>query len=596
MLAALAVSAPGFSFELGTPERKIIDAVGEAISEAYIDEYLIGSLLDIDSKAGIELEQWVGIFGFGRLSGIAAAGTVRVELSTAATTDTSVPVGTQFYTRQGLPGTANPLYFSSTQAAVIPAGSLVIDIPIQCTVVGTQGNVPPDSIVYAGSIIGASLVTNLISLTGGVDVETDAELRQRFKDTFMRNVAGTADFYLGLAYQNINISQAVVFGVITKYVTQIVVPGADTTLDLVGSVIAESVGPLVTSSDVFYAWPNSTTVYQNLGQPDEIFYTPIDDYIFEGGLSPQITNVGSGQMVPGDIVDLEFEYTTQSSRNDPQNGITNKVDIFVNGVDPYTITERTVVSAQTFSTSSTDQLYTGNFARVGAPGAPLATNRFMRLGSVPIVSFPSSLTVGTAGETYQQDTGDGLGHYYLLRGLTNDAGSTREVAGIEWKDTGASSTTPITCTYVYNRVPEVLNAVVKQNKQIVTDTLVHQANYVYIRPYLDIEYSRSTIISTVNNAITTQLQTFFSGLGYGAWVDVSQLCLVVQQVIGVNSVSLTTGPGATDPDVTTELYGIQCFGNSADVTPLSIETEDFKLIDSALPIFLDVQILRKATR
>ena len=76
--AVLAKTAPGFSLELGTPERKIVDAVAEAISEAYIDQYLVGSLMDIESKAGLELEQWVGIFGFGRLQGRKATGTVRV--------------------------------------------------------------------------------------------------------------------------------------------------------------------------------------------------------------------------------------------------------------------------------------------------------------------------------------------------------------------------------------------------------------------------------------------------------------------------------------------------------------------------------------
>lgn len=581
MLTKLNVTAPGFSFELGTPERKILDAVGEAVSEAYSDQYLLGSLLDIDSKAGLELEQFVGIFGFGRLQGRQATGVVRVELATANTQDLSVPLGTQFYTRQGLPGTADPLYFSATQASIIPAGSLVVDVPVQCTLVGTAGNVPPDSIVYAGSIIGATSVTNLTSLTGGVDVETDAELRQRFKDTFMRNIVGTEDFYLGLAYQNINISQAVVFGIIKKYVTQVQVPGADATLDLGGSI----------TNDVAYAWPGSASVFQNLGTDGETFYTEIDDFVFEGGSAPQLTNVGSGQMVAGSIVDLEFEYTTQSSRNDPQNGVTNKVDIFVNGVAPYTITERTVVPAQTLSATVTDELYTGNFARVGASGTPSATNRFMRLGSVPIVSFPSSLTVGVDGTNYQQDTGDGLGHYYLLRGTTKNAGSLRETAGIEWKSAGPDSGTAITVTYVYNQVPEVLNAVIKQNKQIATDTLVHQANYMYIRPYLNIEYDRGIAISQTNNAITTRLQGYFAGLGYGAWVDISSMCLAVQQVTGVTSVELTQST-----DVSGDIYGVKEYGNSADTTPLFHPTDDFKLIDSALPIFLDVQILRKATR
>ena len=568
-MAKLAITAPGFSLELGTPERKMIDAVSESISEAYVDQYLVGSLLDIESKAGLELEQWVGIFGFGRLQGRKATGIVRVELTTANSQDVSIPLGSQFYTRQSLPSSGNPLYFSSTQAVIIPGGSYVSDIPVECTQVGVAGNVPPDSIVYLGQVLGATSVTNLQAFTGGVDVESDNELRQRFKDTFMRNVAGTEDWYLGLAYQNQNISKAACFGPIRKYVTQIAVPNTTLTLPV--------------SADVKYAWPAGDTVFKNLGQEDEVFYRPIDDYTFASGGSPQITRVSSGAMVVGDIVDVEFEYTTKSSRNDPLNGITNKVDLFVNGADPYTITERTVVTTQTLSATTTAELYTGNFARVGSSGTPSATNRFMRLGSVPILSFPSTITLGVT--QYQQGT-----HYHLLRGTTLTAGSIREVAGIEWTAAGPASSTPLTLTYVYNRVPEVLNAVVKAGKQICTDTLVHQASYSYLRIYLSIEYDRGFVVSQVNNAIQDRLRQYFSGLPYGAWIEISDVALATHQVLGVDNVYLTTSvENAVD-------HGIKVYGNSADVTPISTQDDDFKLNDNALPIFLEAVVLRKANR
>lgn len=573
MLAKLRVTIPGLSFELGTPERKIIDAVGESISEAYVDQYLVGSLLDIESRAGLELEQFVGIFGFGRLQGRQATGVARVELTTANAQDIPVPQGTQFYTRQGLPGSGEQLYFSSTQPVVIPSGSYVADVPIQCVMVGTQGNVPPDSIVFLGSIIGATSVTNLTALTGGVDVETDAELRQRFKDTFMRNIAGTEDWYLGLAYQNKNVSRAVCFGPTRKYVTQINVPGDDETLNLT---------PLL-AQDVKYAWPRGESVFKNLGQTDEVFYRPIDDYIFVAGGSPQFTNVGSGQMTVGEVVDLEFEYTTLSSRNDPQNGILNKVDLFVNGSDPYLITERTVVSAQTLSSNSADELWVSNFARVGATGTPSASNRFMRLGSVPIVSFPSSITVGVTN--YQEGV-----HYHRLRGTTLVAGSAREVAGIEWLPAGPSSGTPLTLTYTYNRVPEVLGAVVKENKQVTTDVLVHEARYAFMRVHLSIEYDRGLVVSQVDNSIQTRLRQFFAGMPYGAWLEMSDLSLAVHQVLGVDNVQLTTNAeNSTD-------YGIKLYSNANDTLPYVIQTGDFKLTDNTLPVFLEAKILRKANR
>lgn len=582
MRGKLAITAPGFSFELGTPERKIIDAVAEGISEAYVDQYLLGSLMDIEAKAGLELEQWVGIFGFGRLQGKPSTGVVRVELTTANVQDLPINIGQQFYTRNSLPGTSNPLYFTATQASVIPAGTYVVDIPVQCTVVGTAGNVGPDSIVYLGEIIGASSVTNLTAMTGGVDPENDNELRQRFKDTFMRNVAGTEDWYLGLAYQNINVSKALCVGPIRKYATQIKVLSSPQS-------VASPVN-VTGGTDVKYAWPAGESVFKNLGQEDEVFYRPLDDYLFYSGASPTIERVASGAMVVGDVVDVEFEYTTQSSRNDPQNGVCNKVDLFVNGAAPFTVTERTVVSNTLLSTNPIDPLYTGNFARVGATGSPSSTNRFLRLGSVPVLSFPSSFVVGATN--FQQALGAAPGAYYLLRGTTLVAGSLREVAGLEITPSGPPNSTALTLTYIYNRVPEVLQAVVKKGKQLTTDVLVHQASYAYLRLYLSIEYDRGFVVSQVNNAITDRMRAHFAGMPYGAWMEVSDLTLAVHSVIGVDNVNLTT---SAEDAVN---YGVKVYGSSSDTAPIGgvPYTGDFKLADNQLPVFIEAVYLRKANR
>ena len=78
----------------------------------------------------------------------------------------------------------------------------------------------------------------------------------------------------------------------------------------------------------------------------------------------------------------------------------NKVDIFCDGIYPYTVTERGVVGSAVLSNNSADPLFTGNFVRVGSAGSPTAGNRFSRLGKVPIVSFPSTITIGTTQYAY----------------------------------------------------------------------------------------------------------------------------------------------------------------------------------------------------
>lgn len=769
----------GLSLELGTPERKIVDAVAEAISEAYVDQYLVGSLMDLESKAGLELEQWVGIFGFGRHQGRRASGEVRVELTNPNAMDVNIPVGSPFYTRQALPSTGNPMFFQSTQAISIPTGSTVVDVPVECTIVGAAGNIPPDSVVYIGDIMGATSVTNLQAFTGGVDVETDDELRQRFKDTFLRNVAGTEDFYLGLCYQNKNISKAACFGPIRKYATQVAAgPGID-------------LSPYL-DQDVKYAWPGDghVHVFQNLGQDTERFYQNGTDFTWLAGPEPVLGWLPGGAIPSGDIVDLEFEYTSRSSRNDPALGITNKVDLFVNGRDPFVVTERAVVdNGVRISSAPADRLWRGNFTRVGAtqlratssltnatasaltvtrPGGttgpyrvvltntptggtftlsyggqttlpirydassaaitgalvalstinadgatvapvqasgavvpfqfdvtiaggnstltgagsltnatasaavvdggtvtltnaptggtytlrfgaqgttalahdaspatvqaalaalvgvgagnvtvtgtatqytvvfgastkiPLADNRFMRLGSTPVVSVPSTLTVN--GVRYTQGV-----DYHLLRlapESTNSpnqtmlmAGSIHEVVGLEWEATGPipaapATAVPVTVSYTYNRVPEVLQAMIAGSKQITTDVLVHAAAYAHLRVHLTVEYERGFVVSQVNNDINARLREYFTGLPFGAWIEVSDILLAAHQVLGVDNVNLTT---AADPGVGLN-HGVKVYADSTDTLPVVTHDDDFKLVDSQLPIFLDAVIRRRANR
>lgn len=769
----------GLSLELGTPERKIVDAVAEAISEAYVDQYLVGSLMDLESKAGLELEQWVGIFGFGRHQGRRAAGLVRITLNNANAMDVNIPTGTPFYTRQALPSSGNPMYFQATQAIAIPAGSTVAEVPVECTMVGAAGNIAPESIVFIGDIMGATSVTNLESFTGGVDVETDDELRQRFKDTFLRNIAGTEDFYLGLCYQNKDISKAAVFGPIRKYATQITA-GPD--IDLASYL----------TQDVKYAWPGDGHVhaFRDLGQDSERFYQINTDFTWLAGNNPEFTWLEGGAIAEGEIVDLEFEYTSRSSRNDPALGISNKIDVFVNGSKPHVVTERAVIDDAVRLTSvAADQLYRGNYTRVGATylraqssltngtastvavtrsgstgpyrvaltntptsgtftlsyggetttpiqynasaeavtaalvalsnisvdGAevatvqdgdgdtvpftfdvtitddnstltgqsglangtasaavvdggtvtltnnptggtytltfgsqatgplnhnastatvqaalaglagvgtgnvavsgtptgytvtfapstrvPLAGNRFMRLGSTPVVSCPPTLTVN--GTVYTRGV-----HYHLLRlapesqtapsqGMLK-AGSIHEVVGIEWEGTGPTPTSPatrvpVTISYTYNRIPEVLQAMVNNAKQIGTDVLVHEASYAHLRVYLTVEYDRGFVVSQVNNRINDHLRKYFTGMPYGAWIEVSDVLLAAHQVLGVDNVTLTL---AADEGVG-ENHGIKVYGNSADTLPITTHDTDFKLVDNQLPLFLDAVIRRRANR
>ena len=576
IISKLKVTIPQLSMEVGTPERKIVDAVGEAISESYMDQYITGTNFDIDSKSGLELEQFVGIFGFGRLQGRRALGVVRVEVATEATQDIHIQNGAQFYVSGAgeVPGTH--LYFHATQRAVLPRGHYSVDVPVECTIIGSIGNVPPGSMASVGSALGIATVTNLSPMTGGVDVENDNELRERFKATLLRNIAGTSDFYLGLAYANQNVSKAAVYGPVSLYRTQIEAPQSGMDLDV--------------NQDVKYVWEEHTSVFRNLATRDERFYTPGVDYLWTGGPRASIHRPTGSLIEPGEIIDVEFEYTTKASRNDPQQGITNKVDLFVNGADPVTVTERTVVGSNTFNQIQDHELNLNNFRRLRTAGErPSTQNRFMRLGSVPLVAFPHKLVIKTDESSVANTYEEGV-HYWVVVSDTLMRGSEREISGIEWTSAGPQDHTPITLTYSYNRTPQLLSALIKGSKQITTDVVVHEADYRYIQVYLDVEYDRGVNITDVAQNVQEALRQFFSTRRFGDWIEVSDVLLAVRQVRGIDNAKLT-------PDTASSTnYGLKTFMHPESDVHLDITSEDFKLDDDQLPIFMEAFITRKANR
>ena len=180
-------------------------------------------------------------------------------------------------------------------------------------------------------------------------------------------------------------------------------------------------------------------------------------------------------------------------------------------------------------------------------------------------------------------------HYHVLQGITLLAGSHQEISGIEFAAAGPPTSTELTLNYVYNRVPELLNAVIAGAKQVTTDVMVHQGTFAYVQPCLQVEYDRNLSVSVVNSAIVNRLQSYFALMPFGAQIKLSNLAMAVQQCLGVIDVKITT---AADDSTN---YGIQLYNNSADPDPTMVETNDFKLPDNQLAVYQGVRITRVAT-
>lgn len=564
--AKLAITAPNLSVEIGSPERKIIDAVAESISENGVDAVISSSFWSLDTKVGSELDEFVAFFGFGRLQGKAAQGVLTFSLSSAATQDIVLIAGTQSYVPGGS-DTGNLFFMTTTETRII-TGDTTVDVAARCVQVGTVGNVAADQITAFSVGLGVSSVNNAAAFSNGTDTETDEELRARFRATVLRNIAGTEDFYIAMLLQSPFVTRVNVLGPVSKYKEQLQISAGAATSS-------------ITSSK--YTYPGGEFISTDLGTTDEVVYAPTVDYTISSAVPPVITIVNTTDLPNGTVIDVEHQYVSTSSRNDITNGISNKVDIIMNGVQALSVEEHTLISTATFNNTTTDPLYVGNFYRRNTTTNPTNGNRFQRLGSAPIVTFPSTITISSSTWDLGVD-------YWLVDGITTDRGSQREICGIEWSSAASpalpSGGTAAIFYYSYNRLPELFDEMLRQNKQLTTDVLVRQADFVYINVYLVIMYNQGVGVSAVNTQINLALSSFFAQQGFSTWVQFSDVLQTVHNVPGVDNVRFTK----TTDDAT--FHGIKtAFSNGTIINTYDV---DFVLNDNQLPIFNTVVITRRS--
>ena len=115
--------------------------------------------------------------GLTRRNATAAETTLTVTLAEDNEDDIYIPEGFVFSTSATL--ISENVLFVSTQAVTIPAGQTGT-VPVACSVAGTIGNVPANSIVLQiEPIDGIDSVTNPTAAVGGTETESDDDLKAR---------------------------------------------------------------------------------------------------------------------------------------------------------------------------------------------------------------------------------------------------------------------------------------------------------------------------------------------------------------------------------------------------------------------------------
>lgn len=485
---------PVVSAEIGTPERKIIEATAELFASQQVDFTVLNTQHDLSRLSGGRLDAYLSIFNFGRGQAAPSFGSVTFQRNTLSTTQIVIPRGTQL--QANIDSTVFPsLTFVTTDAVVLEQGSSSVSVNAQCTVAGTIGNIDANKIVgFAGlqSIAGISSVTNNQGFSAGVDAETDDVYRARFQNGFLRNISGTTDMFLALAVAANGITKANVLGPLSRYQEYVLIPAADDTAQHTTGGSYDPAGTIwphkrTTAKSAIpyskYTYPvNYYLTDSTLDPATAKFYRPGVDYVLNTppvdassgstqvnttpASSPNVTILatsdhgGNPGLTPSTTLLLEHAYISTHSRNDNNFGIFNCVDVFVNGQNEQLASSVEVVpSGQILQNSNagswTYQLpgTTNNYTRK-LDSVPSAVGSIIQpLFWQPVLDVPDSLTIGTStyykanfynsGNSTYYNQFDGVtysfkAHYIFVEETSALYGTIRSRNGIEWFQSGSN--------------------------------------------------------------------------------------------------------------------------------------------------------------
>lgn len=477
MVAQLRVLDPSVSAEVGTPERKIIDTVAQALADNQIDLTGLGAATDISSKYGSVLDQFTALFGFARQSAAAASGYVVFSRNTPAPAAINIPAGATVQSNASTRGIF--MQYSATTGGSIAQGDTTSSpVLVTCTSTGVLGNADANTltqIIGTPLVQGVTSVTNPAPIQGGLDLESDDVYKVRFQNTVFRNLSGTVDQYLAIALSTAFSTKANVVGPISKYQEYIQVPDVDDAGYLNGtpytnnSVLPSGVViPVASTGGVQNQWTSSLSSipyakniyidpppFLSNGQVSsgQYFFRLGTDFVFNyppailgdayrenelATVAPNLTflnifNPSSGSAdanlqsaAPGQVLLTEYSYLSGASRNSITHNVQNAVDVYVDGSNPTQASTVTLSGFSIFTTTPTDAMYIENFRRDGLPTKrPIPGNFFTPLYQEPLVALPLSITIGT--NVYYLGV-----HYWLVHEIDNLGGSIRARDGIEW--------------------------------------------------------------------------------------------------------------------------------------------------------------------
>jgi uncharacterized phage protein gp47/JayE len=522
MRRAMALAEPGMDTGIGSITRKLIDMVAEAIAETQAEGYMLALEYDIDAKSGAALDDFVRRFGFDRYPAKRSTGTITFSRTTPYGEDIFIPPNTQVRTASGVTVRA-----STIVPAFLKAGDTEVSVPAQAVDPGSIGSVSAGTLTtwVNNAISNIEAVTNPVAFSGGADQEDDVALRIRFKRTVFRNLAGTESMFTAVALEDPAVTQVNVVGASKRFFERIEILSGTATS---------------TIQDASYIYPTGQFFGTDLSS-GEIFTHGVH-YNFDASVNPPVVTALDATEVPnGAVYDLEFEYSPQASRNEPENGITNRVDIYVNGSRAQVAVETMKFSnALTFNNTVGSAMKRTNFQRLDG-SHPSNLNVFIPLGYTPVLDPSLNDEIDADGDTWVEGT-----DYWLVNDITNEGGTPHSRSGLEWRvvANGASDIpangSVFTVEYVYNDVPRSIETALRMWRLVTTDVQVHQATTIFLNINLVVMITVGYVISSVEGDIEAAVGRLVDSIGFNGVLQVSDVLTAVGQVPGVDAVRYAT--------------------------------------------------------
>ena len=210
MIDRLRLVQPNLDTKPGSVSRDLfIDLQADELQKLYNLVSLVSDKQSFATASGSDLDKLARNFGFSRKRGATASGTVVFSLDEVSI-DHEIAEGTIVSTRSGISYRtignyrflANQKNIYSANAARIQkqlnvAGSatgFALEVPVEAVSPGFSGNIGSYQIISQSAPFNFS-VTNISSMSGGSDQESDSEFRRRFLSSFSAAGVGTSSGY-----------------------------------------------------------------------------------------------------------------------------------------------------------------------------------------------------------------------------------------------------------------------------------------------------------------------------------------------------------------------------------------------------------------